>query len=550
MKKIFLITFLIIASFVILPLKDYALDEVGEELKVYIGEVKVLSVSTPTRIVIGNPEIVDVTNVTKSEVTLSPKAQGITTLVVWDNFGEHSYRVNVLAERMQDVKRRVDNLLEKLNLPGVYTQAVDEEGKVLLLGEVKTSPDRERISTVLGPLKDKTVDLILVKEEEAVVDIDVEVLELSKDATNTLGFTWPITSTIDFTEKGSPGIATAGTKWSTLFKVLNIQRDAFSWTLDALVQEGKARILSRPRLACQSGKEAELMVGGEKPTFATYTTEGGTTGANIEYKEYGIKLKIKPTVTEEKRIKVALNVEVSEVGSVATFGTVGQAYPLKKRNASTEVFLNDGQTLAIGGLIKQKFEEDIEKTPGLGDIPILGIFFRKKTTTIGGGKGERGDTELFITLTPTIVSKKEEVAGEKKKEIKSALVAPTVSATPSVSEVPPPVASPVAPPIKEVTPKSAPLQNYISIVQRRILDNLSYPDSAKEAGFQGVVKLGLRISYSGELLDVSVKSSSGYSILDDNAVSVARGISPYPPFPPSIDQKEISIEIPIVYRLD
>jgi len=533
MKRVFLITFLIITSCVISPLKDYALDDRGEEIRVYVGEPKILSVSNPTRIAVGNPSIADVAQVTKSEITLIPKAPGTTTLVVWDNFGEQSYKIKVLLEDMQEIKRRIDNILSNLNLATVHAQAVEEENKVILLGRVKTAQDRERINIALGTLKDKIVDLLEIREEEAVVEIDVQVLELSKDATKILGLTWP-SSTADAplqTITESTPTTSIAAKISTLFVVNKFTRTAFTWKIDALAQEGKARILSRPRLACQSGKEAELMVGGEKPIFATYTSDTGT-GASVEYKEYGIKLKIKPTVTEEKRIKLGLNMEVSEVETPESLGTLARAYPLKKRNASTELFLNDGQTLAIGGLMKQKTEEDIQKTPGLGDMPILGLFFRRKSTKLGGGTGEKGNMELFITLTPTIVTNKEGAAGEPKKETKARL---------SVG---------IGPSQQRITSESEPVQKYASVVQARILDNLTYPNSAKEAGFQGAVKLGLRISYSGELLDVSVKSSSGYKILDDNAVSVAQGIASYPPFPSSIDQKELSIEIPIVYQLD
>jgi pilus assembly protein CpaC len=538
MKKIFLIIFLISAIFMILFFPTYAENELGQELKLYLGEVKIISLNNPTRIVIGNPNIANVANITKSEMTLSPKALGTTTLVYWDNFGEHSYTVKVLTEDMQEIKRRIDSLLAKLNLPDVYTQAQEDEGKVLLLGEVKTSQERERINTALGALKDKTIDLIVVKEEEAIVDIDVQVLELNKDATNTLGFSFP--GSITFTETGSPALT--ATKWSTVFRVANLTRAAFTLTLDALVQQGKARVLSRPRVACQSGKEAELLVGGEKPILTTTVAATGATGTEVEYKEYGIKLKIKPIVTDVNRIKLALNVEVSEVGTAEILGRTddptAKAYPLTKRNISTELSLDDGQTLGIGGLIKQKAEEDIRKTPFLGDVPIIGMLFRKKTTTVGGGTGERGDAELFITLTPTIIMAKKEVGAEKKE-------AEEIVFSPIKKEVKPEIVSP--------TPEKAlpePVAMYSQLVQKRILNNLTYPSLAKEAGFQGALKLSLRISYQGELLDIQVKVSSGHRILDDNAVSAAKAIAAYPPFPSSIDKKELWIDIPIVYRLD
>jgi len=91
---------------------------------------------------------------------------------------------------------------------------------------------------------------------------------------------------------------------------------------------------------------------------------------------------------------------------------------------------------------------------------------------------------------------------------------------------------------------------YSRIIQKRILDNLDYPAVAKEAGYQGGVKLSLHFSYAGELLNVNIKESSGYKILDDNAVYAARSIPSYPPFPSSIEQQELWIDIPIIYSLD
>lgn len=517
-------------TFYILHFNSYALDEIGEELKLYLGEVKVISVSSPQRIAIGNPNIADVVNVTKNEITLSPKSAGSTTLLIWDNFGEQSYTLKVFSEDISEIKIRVDNLLTKLNLTEVYTQAAEDEGKIMLLGNVKTAKERETIAVALGPLKDKTLDLIQVKEEEAGVEIDVEVLELNKDATKTLGFTMP--GSITAGEPATRFSKTIRGAPDAIFHVFDWPRSGeFTATLDFLVQEGKARVLSRPRLTCQSGKEAELLVGGEKPIFTT--TVAATTGAQgtaIEYKEFGIKLKIKPTITEEERIKLGLNVEVSEVGTAETIGATtaptAKAYPLTKRTASTELYLNDGQIMAIGGLIKQKSEEDIRKTPGLGDIPLLGLLFRKKTSKVGGGTGERGDVELLITLTPKIMREKKEV-----KKVQKEIV-------PEVAPI--------------TIPKNLPesIAGYSQLIQKRILDNLTYPTSAKQAGFQGKVKLSLHLSYTGKLLEAVVKDSSGYELLDNHTVSIARRIPSYPPFPSSIEQDDLWIDIPIHYKLD
>ncbi|MFH1458425.1 MAG: TonB family protein [Candidatus Omnitrophota bacterium] len=524
MKNFRLILFVLLLM--ILPLQNFAQDESRDEIKLYVGQVHMVAADNPTRIVIGNPSIADVTQVTKAEITISPKRPGSTNLVFWDNFGEHSYKIMVMAEDMAEFKRRIDNLLATLKLPQAYTQIAEEESKILLLGRVKSAQERERISIALGPLVEKITDLIEVKEEESVIQIDVQVLELSKDSTKTLGFSWPGAITLS---DGSGPVSSAVTGLKNVFHVSDFTRTAFDVTLDALVQQGKAKILSRPKLACQSGKEAELMVGGEKPIFTTNVISGGGSGTEIEYKEFGIKLKVKPTVTDDKRIKLALNVEVSEVGTAEFIGSTtartAQAYPLTKRNASTELALNDGQTMAIGGLIKQKSEEDVRKTAFLGDIPFLGILFRKSTTKTGGGQGERGDTELFIALTPTVVSSE----------------APDIKDTVSLNLPQEELAF-------EAKDIPANLANYIRLVQKKILSATYYPREAQDAGWEGRVKISLNIGFNGELKDITILESSGYNVLDDAAMEVVRTQAPYPPFPPQIDSQEIWVDMPIVYK--
>ena len=527
---------------------------VSKDVILYVGQVKIFPTNVPRRIAIGKPEIADVTMATNSEITVVAKSVGTTTFVYWDNTGERNFNIRVLSEDINKIKQRVDSLIKELNLPGVYTKVAETEEKILLLGEVKNAQDRERVFIVLGPLKDKVIDLIRIKEEESAIDIEVEIIELNRDATNTLGLTNPLSNTsgITLTEVGSPGIADTGAKWSNLFKVLNLSRDAFAWTLYALAQEGKARVLSRPRLTCQSGKEAELLVGGEKPTFTTeVVSTSGATGTEVEYKEYGIKLKIKPTVTEEKRIKLALNVEISEVGTVEFIGQASnrtaQAYPLTKRNVSTELLLNDGQTMAIGGLIKQKSEEDITKTPGLGDIPILGMLFRKKISKTGGGSGERGNVELFITLTPTLVSK--QIPAPTQTAVpqapqQTAPAHPTPQAAPTLKESAVPVPKEIP---KETKPES-PIDSYLKLVQQKILNAIYYPKQAKDAGWEGVVRMSLNISFDGQLKEIKIAQSSGYKILDDTAKEIAAKVAPYPPFPPQIDSKELWVEVPIIYK--
>jgi len=529
MRKLFFGLLFIITFIAGLPFKGYVADDVEEEIRLYMGQNQDISVSSPKRVAVGNPAIADVGNIGKSELTVIPKAIGSTTLIIWDNFGEQAYRLKIFAEDTAQLKRRIDNMLNKLNLPDVRTSAEDEEGKVVLLGAVKHAADRERIATALGALKDKIVDLILVKEEEAVIEIDVQVIEINKGSQDTLGFTWP--SPITLTEVGSKGLT--GTTWGKLWQVATESRTKFTLQIDALIREGKARILSRPRISCQSGKEAKLLVGGEVPVLSGSVTPGtsgagsvgATTGGSVEYKEYGIILNVKPLIEDSGRIHLNLDVAVSEVGDVVST-TYALAYKMTKRTATTELFLDDGQTMAIGGLIKKKSNEELRKVPWLSDVPVLGLFFRQRTTSQGWNSdlSKADDTELFITLTPRIVNQ-----NKPPRELK-----PSISGMPALSD----------------DDIQDPVLKYAKIIQRKILENLTYPAEAKEAGFQGMVKLSLKLSAQGDLLDSKVKEPSSYRLLDENAIRIAQKISPYPPFPPVIKETQLWVDVPIIYQLE
>lgn len=142
---------LIAAMFVLFQLTGlYAREEIGDEIRMYAGESKIMEVNNPTRIVIGNPNVADVISVTKSEITLGAKGAGATTLVFWDGYGEQSFKIRVLSEDLSDTKASIDDLLQKLGYDQVYTQIQDIEGKVALLGRVKTIADQDRILSALG----------------------------------------------------------------------------------------------------------------------------------------------------------------------------------------------------------------------------------------------------------------------------------------------------------------------------------------------------------------------------------------------------------------
>jgi TonB family protein len=241
-------------------------------------------------------------------------------------------------------------------------------------------------------------------------------------------------------------------------------------------------------------------------------------------------------------------VEVSELTEAETLGSeistatssttviTALAYPLIKRNTSTQVLLNNGQTLAISGLIRQKTEEQLRKLPWLGDIPILGVFFRGKKVKTGGGRGELGDTELVITLTPTILDDIQ-VFPETEVSLKEAGRDDKFRRMVKAGGVYPDIRKPA-------------VTTYTRKITSQIQDNFVYPVEAYDKGLEGTLKLSLYLSSTGELLEVQIKQSSGSRILDENALRIINRIAPFPVFPPGIEEEELRINIPISYNIE
>jgi pilus assembly protein CpaC len=182
-------------------------------------------------------------------------------------------------------------------------------------------------------------------------------------------------------------------------------RDATVQTvINAAKENGLAKILAEPNLTTISGQDAEFVSGGEFPIpVPQYGAIGGTGGGiTVIFKEYGVILKFIPVVLNSGRISLKLNIAVSELDpthSISLPGGNNSTYyipALTKRNASSAMELDDGQTLGIAGLISDNLRETISKFPGLGDLPILGQLFTSQDYI-------KNETELMIFVTPHLV---------------------------------------------------------------------------------------------------------------------------------------------------
>lgn len=174
--------------------------------------------------------------------------------------------------------------------------------------------------------------------------------------------------------------------------------------LHALAAEGMVNVLSSPHLLVRDNQEANINVGSEVPTSTGVTQQ--VTGAqtplsqNIQYKTIGVKLKMKPVINAEKTVVLDISQEVSEQAADVNVG--GLTYPsFSKREAKTSIVVSDGQSIIIGGIMREKNTKSYEGIPLLSKIPLLGYLFRYTTDAVS-------KTELVILLTPHVVSNKTE----------------------------------------------------------------------------------------------------------------------------------------------
>lgn len=189
----------------------------------------------------------------------------------------------------------------------------------------------------------------------------------------------------------------------TAFRGLPVNADSFnigfgggrvSAMINALESSGFAYTLARPSLVALSGQSATFLAGGEVPIPVP---SSGSNSISIEYKEFGIRLTLTPTVIDHGRISLKVAPEVSELDYSNAVVIQGISVPaLTIRRTDTSISLSDGESFVISGLISTNNRSSVSKFPGLGDIPILGAFFRDSNVS-------REEKELLMIVTPHLV---------------------------------------------------------------------------------------------------------------------------------------------------
>ena len=260
------------------------------------------------------------------------------------------------------------------SVPGVRV-AIDQRTNMLIV--FGTAAQHEQVQKILAAL-DIQIPQIMI--ETRVVDINTEVL---KD----LGLTWGSTTGL----VGFPITVTSITAPGPIPATLTVMTSsaAFQFFLTALVQNDKARVLSAPRVAVIDGNKATINLGQEVP-IPQRDANGNVT---FTFKPVGVILEITPRLNRDGNITTQIN---SEVSSIRGFTTTEVPF-LNTRKASTTVTVKNGESIIIGGMISAEERETTIKVPLLGDIPIIGVLFRKTRT-------DRTEAEVIFVVTPTLLS--------------------------------------------------------------------------------------------------------------------------------------------------
>ncbi|HVR81691.1 MAG TPA: type IV pilus secretin PilQ family protein [Luteimonas sp.] len=167
--------------------------------------------------------------------------------------------------------------------------------------------------------------------------------------------------------------------------------------LSALQTEGRGEVISNPRIVTSNQKEAVIRQG-QEVGYLTLTgagTGGGTQVPQVQFKEALLELKVTPTITNDGRVFLNMNVKKDEVQGFVDTG-VGQVPTIAKREVNTAVLVEDGQTVVIGGVYEFKDQQDMSKVPFLADIPIIGNLFKKRNRS-------KSKAELLIFVTPKVL---------------------------------------------------------------------------------------------------------------------------------------------------
>lgn len=384
-------------------------------LRVMVGKSLLINTTERLkRISVTDPAIAYAVVVTPTQVLVHGKAPGEISLLIWDELERSrsfDLRVDVDVSACADEEHRV--------FPDEQISVTPSRAAIVLSGHVSTEDVAKRAGELATAYSPKVVNVltfgpvgaqeVLLQVKFAEVDrtalTQLGVNFISTGAANTIG----TVTTGQFGQFGpqtiqqgattttnSNGSTTTSTTGQTISQVLNLfvfRPDInFGAVIEALETKNLLQILAEPNLIAVNGKEASFLAGGQFP-FPIVQPGNGFTAVTISFKEFGVRLQFTPVITPTGYIHLKVAPEVSTLDFANALTISGFTVPaLSTRRAETEFELQDGQSFVIAGLMDNRVTDIYNKIPGLGDIPILGNFFRSKSL-------QKSNSELMVLCT-------------------------------------------------------------------------------------------------------------------------------------------------------
>jgi pilus assembly protein CpaC len=363
------------------------------------GASALLVNTTPIqRFSIGDPTVAEAVVVSPTEVLVNGKTLGTTSLFLWDNTGNIKlYSVEVTADA-PGLQRYLTSVLA-----GEKIDVIASGNVVTLSGTVRDASVASRAVEIAKGSGAIIVDNLTTPEAVQVL-LRVRFAEVNKSAIKEFRSQLATLNPHKLDARGlEPGwIGSANTNNDGGFADGVVDFGLFNANagievlIRFLTSKGLLKSLAEPNLITLPGKEATFLAGGEFP-YPAVQGGGGNNSVSIVFKEFGIRLKFTPTITRSGsiRLKVAPEVSALDFSNPLVFG--GFTIPsILSRRTETEVEMKNGQYLAIAGLVDNTMTDNATKIPLLGDIPILGQFFRSKDA-------RQRRTELLVLISPKLV---------------------------------------------------------------------------------------------------------------------------------------------------
>ena len=376
--------------------------------------------SPASRVTVGDASVADVHLLNPSELYLLGKSIGSTNLMIWNrnndatiidltvslDTGALQSRLAILLPGEKNI--RITTAADTLILSGTVSDVVKaEQAMALATAYVQRSakatqaapaPAQDGAAAPAAPAAPKVVNMLGIAAPQQVM-LEVKVAEVSKTLVDQLGASvgasktrgsWTYTLLSNLLSGGA-GVASAANNGNGNFAALDAQK-----------RDGLVKVLAEPTIMAISGQEASFLAGGKIFIPVAQTNVGGQPTITLEEKEFGVAVKFTPTVLEGGRINLKVAPEVSDlnregVGITATGVSTTAILPsFTTRRATTTVQLYDGQSFAIGGLIKNNVTQNIKALPVLGEVPVLGALFSSSDF-------QSDRTELVFIITPRLV---------------------------------------------------------------------------------------------------------------------------------------------------